>query len=91
MIPSLSVGKIRVACPGAELLERRRSKMRFGFPVSSTSVVATHGLAAVAEQRVSERVVSCGRAELAELDVEGDRLRLALADLVERLGVQRSR
>ena len=65
--------------------------MRFGRPCSSTSVVDEHGLARVAEQRVAESVVLRGRGVLGELDVEGDRLRLALGDVLEQPGVHRPR
>ena len=45
----------------------------------------------MAEQRVAERVVLRDRGVLGELNVEGDRLRLALGDVLEQPGVHRPR
>ena len=46
------------------------------------------GVTAVADECIAQRVVSGRRTELAELNVESDHLRLALANLIKRLRVE---
>ena len=67
------------------------SKIRFGSPFSSTSVVDSTVLPRLRKKREPERVVLARPSVLAELDVEGDSRRLPLRDPVEQPRVQRPR
>ena len=81
--------KVRVSCAHAELLQRLlEEEIR---PAVVLDLGGRHGgLTVVTDECVTKRVVSGRRTELAELNVESDHLRFALANLIERLRVDLS-
>ena len=73
MIPSLSVGRFALPARAPSSMSAAASKIRFGRPFSSTSVVESTSCHGCASARSRSALSSRGSAGSRELDVEGDR------------------